>query len=73
MPTDVLRSAAINFEAAPTIATVGAFGFNRFPPLGGTQANRFVAVTWFQLRIPAGTTYGPPMRRFRRVAGRVFV
>jgi hypothetical protein len=44
------ESAANQFRGgAPIIATVGAFGFDRFPPLGGTQANCFVGFTRFQI------------------------
>jgi hypothetical protein len=39
----VEENAAVNFGAAPIIATVRAFGFNCFPPLGGTQANCLLA------------------------------
>jgi len=45
----VEESAAINFGATPIIATVGAFGFNCFSPLGDTQANCFVGVRWCQI------------------------
>jgi hypothetical protein len=44
------ESAANQFPGgAPIIATVGAFGFNCFPLLGGTRANCFVGITWFQI------------------------